>query len=255
MKPITGAQLYTVRDYTKTIEDVRETFRRVREIGYTSVQISGFGPVDPRQVADALKEHKLSCGVTHMGWDKFLNDLDGVIETHKLWNCSHTAIGGLPREYGDARGLERFITELRPIAARLKAEGMDLSYHNHNQEFRRINGSTWLGKLFADTSAEEIKAELDTYWVQAGGGSPEQWIRCLAGRIPVLHLKDMCIHEFREQRFAPIGEGNLDWPAILKAAEEGGCEYLMVEQDDCYGRDPFEELAISYRNLKAMGYE
>jgi sugar phosphate isomerase/epimerase len=59
----------------------------------------------------------------------------------------------------------------------------------------------------------------------------------------------------REQRFAEIGEGNLNWPAILEAAETGCVEYLLVEQDNCYGRDPFESLAISYNNLKAMGYE
>jgi len=75
-----------------------------------------------------------------------------------------------------------------------------------------------------------------------------------AGREPLCHLKDMCITAEREQRFAEIGEGNLNWRAILDAAEHSGVEYLLVEQDQCYGRDPFESLAVSYRNLKAMGY-
>ena len=58
----------------------------------------------------------------------------------------------------------------------------------------------------------------------------------------------------RQARFAEVGEGNLNWPAILREAEAGGVEYLLVEQDNCYGRDPFESLAISYRHLVEMGY-
>jgi len=57
----------------------------------------------------------------------------------------------------------------------------------------------------------------------------------------------------REQRFAEIGEGNLNWTAILDAAKKGGVEWYLVEQDRCYDRDPFESLAISYRNLVKMG--
>jgi sugar phosphate isomerase/epimerase len=59
----------------------------------------------------------------------------------------------------------------------------------------------------------------------------------------------------REQRFAPIGEGNLNWPAILEACEEGGVEWYLVEQDLCYDTDPFEAMAISYRNMRSWGLE
>jgi sugar phosphate isomerase/epimerase len=132
---------------------------------------------------------------------------------------------------------------------------MDFSYHNHNHELMRIGKKTWLGTLYEKADASLLMAEIDTYWIQAGGGDPVSWIARCAGRMPLLHLKDMCIGPEREQRFAEIGEGNLNWPAILKEAEAAGAEYLLVEQDHCYGRDPFESLAISYRNLSAMGYK
>jgi sugar phosphate isomerase/epimerase len=64
----------------------------------------------------------------------------------------------------------------------------------------------------------------------------------------------MCITPEREQRFAEIGEGNLNWPAIMQAAQESGVEWYLVEQDRSYERDPFESLAISYRNLKSWGF-
>ena len=254
-KPRLGAQLYTVRQFTKAIEGVVETFGKVRDIGYTAVQISGFGPVDPKDVAKAVADSGLTVAATHVGWGRFKDELDAVIEEHKLWKCSHPAVGGLPDEYHTVDGIGKLVDELGPIAEKLAAEGMDFSYHNHNHEFRRVNGKVWLAELYDTVDPKMLKAEIDTYWVQAGGGDPAAWVKKCAGREPLLHLKDMTIAEGRVQRFAEIGEGNLNWPAILKEAEAGGVEWLLIEQDTCYDRDPFESLAISYRNLKAMGYE
>jgi len=252
-KPVAGAQLYTVRDFCKTMPDVAASLKKVADIGYTSIQISGFGPVDPKDVAKAVNDNGLTVASSHTGWNQFLEDLDGVIAEHKLWKCVHPAIGGLPRDYHTPDGITRFRDELAPIAERLGKEGMDFSYHNHNHELVRFAGKTWLDMLYEQIGPELLKAEIDTYWIQAGGADPTAWVRKCAGRMPLLHVKDMAISPEREQRFAEIGEGNLNWPAILKAAEEAEVEYCLVEQDRCYERDPFESLAISYRNLKAMG--
>jgi sugar phosphate isomerase/epimerase len=254
-KPVVGAQLFTLREYTKTIADVAETFRKVKDIGYRTVQISGFGPVDPAEVAKLVADTGITVAATHIGWPRFLNELDAVIAEHKMWGCRHPAIGGLPGEYRGKDGVKRFLDELAPVAEKLAAEGMDFSYHNHNHELVKYDGETWLGMLYDGASPEMLKAEIDTYWIQAGGADPADWVRRCGGREPLLHLKDMCVTEEREQRFAEVGEGNLNWPAILREAEAGGVEYLLVEQDNCYGADPFDCLATSYRNLKEMGYE
>ena len=250
---VLGAQLYTVRAFTQTLEGVAETLAKVADIGYRAIQISGFGPVDPAEVAKLVQEHELTVAATHMGWDRFLHDLDEVIEIHKLWKCAHPAVGGLPGEYYSVEGLKRFLDELAPIAGRLAEEGMDFSYHNHNHEFIRYGEKTWLEMLYEWADPGMLKAEIDTYWIQAGGGDPAAWVRKCAGREPLLHLKDMAIAPGREQRFAEIGEGNLNWAAILQAAKEGGVEWYLIEQDNCYERDPFESLAISYHNLRKMG--
>ncbi len=244
-----GAQLFTCREFTKDISGVVETFRKVRQIGYETVQISGFGDVDPGDVAKALKDEGLKCVVTHMGWNSFLEDLDNVIETHRIWDCTHTAIGGLSGEYRSAEGLHRFVDELKPVAEKLAEAGMDFSYHNHNHELAKFDGRTWLEQLYELAPPEMLKAEIDTYWIVAGGGDPVKWIRDLAGREPVIHFKDMIVTPEREQRFAEIGEGNLNWPEIIRASEDGGVEYALIEQDNTYGKDPFECLRISYDNL------
>ncbi len=253
LQNVVGAQLYTVREFTRTASDLAETLRKIADIGYTAIQISAIGPIDPREVASIVQDVGLTVASTHTAWDMFRNDLERVIEIHKLWNCKHPAIGGLPGEYHNLDGLKRFLDELAPIAERLAEEGMDFSYHNHSHELVRYGEKTWLEMLYEQADPAMLKAEIDTYWIQAGGGDPAAWIRKCAGREPLLHLKDMRVTVEREQLFAEVGEGNLNWPAILAAAQEGGVEWYLVEQDRCYDRDPFESLAISYRNLKAMG--
>lgn len=254
MKPVAGAQLYTVREHTQTASDLEKTLDRVASIGYTAVQLSGLGPVDPAKVGKLVERAGIKVAATHVPWNRFLDDLDAVIEEHQCWGCSHAAIGGLPSMYRSPEGLDRFLREVQPVARKLAGAGLDFSYHNHSRELVRCDGDTWLARLYDAAGADVVKAEIDTYWIQAGGGDPAAWIRRCAGREPLLHLKDMVVQPDGEQRFAEVGEGNLNWPAILEAAEDGGVEYLLVEQDRCYDRDPFDALAVSYRNLQRMGY-
>lgn len=254
-KPLVGAQLFSAREHCKDIAGVRETFKRVKKIGYSVVQVSGFGPMEPAEVAAAAQENGLTIGATHIKWPRFLEELDAVIAEHKLWSCRHPAIGGLPQEYFTADGISKFVEELKPVAARLAEAGMDFSYHNHNHEMAPCGETTWLEALYSAAAPEVLKAEIDTYWIQAGGGDPAAWIRKYAGREPVIHLKDMTITAERECRFAPIGSGNLNWDAILAEADQAGVEYMFVEQDNCYGQDVFDCLESSYRFLHSKGYK
>lgn len=253
LEKVVAAQLYTVRKFTQTIEGVADTLRQVADIGYSAVQISGFGDVDYRRVAELVQQNGLTVASTHVSWDRFLHDLDQLIVEHQAWGCVHPAIGSLPAKYYSVDGLKQFVDELGPVSEKLATAGMDFSYHNHSHEFAKYDGRRWIDMLLEATTPDQLKMELDVYWVQHGGADPADYVRRCAGRMPLLHLKDMSITPAREQRYAEIGEGNLNWPAILTAAREIGVEWYFVEQDDCYGRDPFESLAISYRNLVAMG--
>ncbi len=253
-KPLVGAQLFTVRAFTQDSHGLAETLRKIAQTGYTAVQLSGHGPIPPEDVARMARDAGLAIVSTHEPWKRFLTDLDRLIEVHHIYGCRHLAIGGLPAEYFVEGGADRFVAELRPVAERLAREGMDFSYHNHNHELARYGAQRWLDRLYELSDSRILKAELDTYWIAAAGGDPAEWILRCAGREPLLHLKDMRVTPKRDTQFAEIGEGNLNWPAILSAAEAGGVEYLLVEQDQCYDRDPFESLAISYRHLRAMGY-
>ena len=252
-QPNMGAQLYTIRASTQTLPDIESSLHKIRDIGYRAIQISGFGPADPKDVAKIVEDCELTVAATHMGWGDFLGDLDTVIETHHLWKCPHAAIGGLPAEYRSLEGIARFAEELRPIAAKLRDAGLDFSYHNHSHELVKYEGRTWLERVYEATDPADLKAEIDVYWITAGGGDPADWVRRIGKRQPLVHLKDMAVLPDRTQRFAEVGEGNMNWPAVLAACREAEVEWYLVEQDNCYEGDPFDALATSYRNLKGMG--
>lgn len=257
--PRLAAQLYTVRDFAQTSHDLAATLNKVRAIGYTAVQVSGIGPIPPADVKRMLDDAGLICCITHIPYERLWQDLPAVIEQHQLWNCRHVAIGSMPAAYrkeGEA-GFRRFAAEANRVGETLSRVGLTFSYHNHSFEFVRFGRQTGLDLLYGESDPRFLKAELDTYWIQHGGGDPTAWVRKMTGRMPVVHLKDMVMVEAEQgvvQAMAEIGEGNLDWDAILAACEEAGVEWCAVEQDICR-RDPFDSLRISYDNLRALGLE
>jgi sugar phosphate isomerase/epimerase len=253
--PRIAAQLYTIRDFAQTAVDLAASLQKIRTIGYTAVQISGIGPIPPAEVKAALDAADLLCCNTHIGYDQLWHDLPAVIEQHRLWNCRHVAIGSMPPAYRNAgeAGYRRFAAEASRVGESLARAGLTFSYHNHSFEFERFGAATGLDILYAEADPRYLKAEIDTYWVQHGGGDPAGWVRRMSNRMPVAHLKDMVIVG-GQQAMAEVGQGNLDWDGILAACEEAGVEWAAVEQDTCR-RDPFESLAMSYEFLKSMGLE
>ena len=247
-----GSNLYSIRQLTQNLADLKKALKRVAAIGCRAVQISGFGPIDPKDVAALVEENGLTVAATHMAWSRFLNDREAVIREHKLWKCEHPAVGSLPKEYHNLDGLRRFVRELKPVLDDLEKEGLDFSYHNHSHELARWEGKTWMQRLL-DEADPRLKWEVDVYWIQHGGGDPALWLRKLSGRMPLLHIKDMAVTPEREQRFAAIGEGNMNFDPILREARSAGVRWYLIEQDQSYGKDPIDELAVSLRACRAMG--
>ncbi|ASA21417.1 sugar phosphate isomerase/epimerase family protein [Paenibacillus donghaensis] len=246
-----AAQLYTLREYTRTPEDLKSTLNRVAEIGYQAVQVSGIGPIAPELVKQYADEAGLSICATHVSWDRLVNDLDALAAEHKLWNCKYIGLGGLPEEYRSSQeGYRSFAKLASSIAVTLKEQhGLQFVYHNHDFEFERFDGLTGMDILLAETDPA-VGFELDLYWVQAGGASPVEWVRKVQGRMQVVHLKDMAISG-RTQQFAEIGEGNMNYGDIITACRDTGVEWYVVEQDVCQ-RNPFESLEISYKYLLGL---
>jgi len=248
-----AVQLYTVREFMKSKQEIASSLRRVREIGYRAVQGAGFADASPQEVKDMLDAAGLYLCSTHTDIARMVADLDAVVAEHKLWGCEHLAIPYLGQEYRGEEGFRKAGKVANEIGKKCAGAGLTLAYHNHSFEFERYGRKTGLDIFYEAADPKVVEAEIDTYWVQHGGGDPAAWCARFMGRMSAVHFKDMVIVDGK-QTMAEIGEGNLNWPAILQICRQIGVKWYIVEQDICQ-RDPFESLAISYKNLRQMGLE
>lgn len=250
---IIGAQGYTIREFAQNEADFRETAKKLHDIGFKTLQVSGFGDIDPHVIRAICDENELKIIVTHTNPMLILEETEKVIENHKILGCQHVGIGAMPEKYrGSLEGMRAFLKDFSDAADKLHAAGMKLHYHNHGFEYEKFEGKCLLDWMAEETDPEKWGFILDVHWTQFGGRSPSRQILDLAGRIDVLHFKDMKMVD-NKQRFAAVMDGNMDFDAILEACEETGIPYAMIEQDDCYGKDPFDELALSAKNLAEAG--
>ena len=248
-----GAQFYTLREKCTTLEGISESLKKVADIGYTTVQLSGVCAYEPEWMRDELAKNGLQCVLTHWNAGEILEDPMAVINKHRIFGCNNIGVGCMPGGWATEEFTHSFIEKYKAPAKVIAENGAKFFFHNHHSEFMRCaDGEMIFDKLIRSFTPEELSFTLDTYWVQMGGGNPCEWLEKLSGRVECIHLKDLEMVGM-EQRMAPIGQGSLNFPKILEAAEKAGTKYALVEQDNCYGRDPFECLKQSYEYLKSLG--
>jgi sugar phosphate isomerase/epimerase len=246
-----AAQLFTIRDYIKTPADIARSLQRIRKIGYQAVQVSGMGPIAESELKKILDGEGLVCCVTHEPTGTILDKPQAVIDRLRALDCRFTAIPSPgPNIDNSYESVTRFAEAINRSGKAMHEAGLILTYHNHNGEFGRRNGRLILDIIYDSTDPRYLQSELDTYWVQAGGGNPAAWCKKLTGRLPIIHLKDFGINEQGQQVFREIGNGNLDWSEIIPIAEKAGCGWFIVEQDAHWiNNDPFESLRVSFDYL------
>lgn len=248
-----GAQYYTLREYATTMEDFEDTCRKVSEIGYKLVQISGT-PLGAAEMREVLDRYGLEVVTTHRSFEDFQKDLGEIMDYNRTLGCKLCGVGSMPtwaRENGE--NLSRFICEANEMAVRLGEAGMYFGYHNHAFEFAKLDGDFIMDRLIAETDPHSFQFIVDTYWLQVGGMNPAAFIRRLGSRAMAIHFKDLRANVDNTTEMAEIGVGNLDWDGIIEACEEAGAKWALVEQDICR-HSPFESLKISYDYLTGKGF-
>lgn len=255
-----GAQLYTVYKYCQTLEDLAESLRKVAEIGYKFVQVSGTVRCESGWLKEQLQKNGLECVLTHTPEDLLEGDIEEVIRWHKDLGCKYVGLGYYQFDKQDDSDYEEFVKKYGPIIKAIAASGLQFMYHNHSDEFKRLsNGKTVIEQMCEDFTAEELGITADTFWMQVGGVNPAEWIAKLDGRVPCIHLKDYKLRSWMERDvfnfFSPIGEGNINFDAVFAAAEKSGTQYMLVEQDNSYDEDPFDCLKRSYDYLHSKGFD
>ena len=250
-----GAQLYTLKAYTQNEKDLGRALERVADMGYQVVQLSAVGPIEPKRVKALCDANGLKIVLTHNSEAKFLNAVDALIEEHQVYGCKYIGLGAMAERYRSAGWLDCFVEDYSPAAEKIKAAGMLFMYHNHAFEFSRLpDGRTIMDHLLEKMPADIMGITADTYWLQFAGVDVNAWLKQHADRLPCVHLKDMVPCGF-EPHMAAVGQGNINFPAILDTLSKNGVtEYALVEQDNCYGESPFDCMRKSRDYLKSLGY-
>lgn len=266
----TALQLYSVREEMK--QDFKATLQKVKEMGYEGVEFAGLFGHSAKEVKEMCKELGLVPVSAHVPYAELLKG-DETFQTYAEIGCRFIVIpwvGGECHAGGEKN--EEFIAHVKWFGELANKYGMRLCYHNHDFEFEKFEGAYKLDLLYKAVSGDLLETQLDTCWVNVGGVNPAEYIRKYADRVTIVHLKDFVgaksenmyglIGKAEEDKkkaegnfeFRPVGGGLQNMPEILKASEEVGAEWVVVEQDQpCPGRTPVECAQESIRYLRSIG--
>ena len=244
-----GAQYYTIKDFCQTLEDFDASCKKVADIGYKYIQLSGIGNFEAKDIKPIIDKYGLKVVCTHRPAVNYLENLDKEIEFHKTLGIKICGLGCMPDFNAKPETLKKFVENFTSVAEKLAENGLIFAYHNHAFEFEKVDGK-YAFDIITEASTN-FKFILDVYWLAIAGINPAKFIKKYADTIACVHFKDLKIVD-NGPTYAEVGNGNLEWDEIIASCEEVGVEYALVEQDACDG-DPFDSLKISYDFLKSKG--
>ena len=270
-----GLQLYSVRD--ALAEDFEGTLQAVKDMGYDYVEFAGFFDKSAEEVKEILDRIGLTPISVHQGDQLFVEKGQEAIDYLKTIGFKYCAIPWFPAQ--NLKGGETWEDTKKRFKAysdALKAAGIKLLYHNHDFEFKKVDGKYKIDYIYDELGLDVIAPEFDTCWVHYSGENPCKYIEKYSGNVEVLHLKDFVCEKLgggpvydlidkngeaqkpkdKESvgfKFTPVGYGLQNFPAILEAAEKAGTEYIIVEQDRSEDRPPLEAVKMSREYLKSIG--
>ena len=251
-------QMYTMRNCMADEKQLFETLRRVREIGYRSVQITRPAYVTIEALKRMLDEVGLSADSALGHCMKLDEEYDAILHEAEVLGTRVVRLDGIPMELAQtAEGYRTFARILEKGGKAFRAAGYDMYYHFHAFEWTNFGAERGNDILLNETTPEYVGFQPDVFWLTSAGTEPSSSLRLFAGRARYMHVKDYAIKprtgalEDVPNCFAPVGRGNLNWPGIMKTAREIGIDHFVVEQDLCDG-DVFECIKTSHDSLRAM---
>ena len=274
-----GVQLYTVR--TELEKDFYGTLKKVRDLGYAGVEFYGeyYGHT-PVEVKTMCTELGLIPFSNHVPFQQMMDDLDKVIADNTVLGVQYIAFPYMDEASRPGVNPEQFkatVAKIGEVGAKVKKAGIQLLYHNHDFEFVKLpDGTVGHDYIFSSNDKSNLQVELDVCWADYSGFKPADVIAKYAGRIPIIHVKDYYLEGKLSKapyaligtsndnsmkdaggwfEYRPLGEGQVDIPALIKAAIASGSQWLCVEQDEPVkgAADRFEGLAHSAEYLRKLG--
>jgi len=216
----------------------------VAAIGYAGVELAGYGNLDAKGAKAALDAAGLRIAGMHVGLDRLTGQLDAVIDEALLLGARDlTCPWWSPGQLATPAACEKAGERLGAIGAVLRACGLRFSFHHHSHELRLVEGRTALEWMLDAAAPRDLSAEVDVHWAHEGGQAPDQLLRRLGARVPLIHLKDA----------KELGTGPVDFARVFAAADAiGSAEWFIVEQED-YNHEPLHSVRLCFEQVKRWG--
>ncbi|MDF0709156.1 sugar phosphate isomerase/epimerase family protein [Flagellimonas okinawensis] len=259
-----GLALYTVRDNMG--EDAKTTLQKVADAGYAYIEAAGYNEgkfygMEPQEFKSYLESIGLTPVSTHMGMVTMEN-ADQLIADTKAAGFEYFTIPVPPmgmftfnreeRTMGMKGSMEDFADILTTLGKKCEAVGLKLLYHNHDFEYKdNEDGIKPIDYLLENTDPKYVNFQMDLYWVTRAEADPVAYFEKYPGRFKLWHVKDMD----EEGKFAPVGEGTIDFKRILDKKDTSGMVKYFVEQDMTWDKKPLEVIEISHKGLKEIGFK
>ncbi|HEL4182735.1 TPA: sugar phosphate isomerase/epimerase family protein [Stenotrophomonas maltophilia] len=232
-KPI-AVQMYTLRD----AGSLEQQLKIVHDAGVHAVETVGTQNTSAAELKQLLDRYSIKAISSHVPLAELRGNLDGVVTFNRSIGNSTLVVPYLDQDRPtDAAGWTALGKELGRIAKQVRGKGMRLAYHNHDFELADFDGRTGLELLFA-AAGPDLQTELDLAWVARAGLDPAVMLGKFRGHVFAVHAKDNAPkgQAQDEDGFAAVGQGVLDWNAILPAAAAAGVHWYIIEHDQ--PRDP-----------------
>ena len=272
-----GVQLYSVR--TDLEQDFYGTLRKVAEMGYAGVEFYGeYYGIPVVEVKKMCTELGLIPFSNHVPFQQMIDDVDKVIEENTVLGVQYIVFPYMDEASRPGVDPEQFkatVAKIGEVGAKVKAAGFQLLYHNHDFEFVTLeDGAVGYDYIFNSNDRSNLQNELDVCWADYAGFNPADVLAKYAGNIPVVHCKDYYLegklssapyaligistdNSMKDEggwfEYRPLGMGQVDIPAVIKASVDGGARWLCVEQDEpCEGLTRLEGIAKSVEYLRSL---
>ena len=232
-----GLELYSVR--TELLRNLPDTLRTVARMGYEVVEFYSpyFQWTFPfaKGVRTLMDDIGLRCYSTHNGFPSFTGEtMAKAIELNQILGARHIVLASPPRDTTGVEGWKKVCAQLTAAVGEFKTHGLLAGYHNHQSEWKTIEGETRIMDVIAQNTPSDFILQLDVGTAMEAGVDPVAWIKANPGRIRSVHLKDWAPGPRTEEKGYRVlfGEGVSPWKEIIAAAESvGGVEFYLMEQE------------------------
>jgi sugar phosphate isomerase/epimerase len=239
----TGLALYTIRDAMS--KDPAAALSEAAATGYNWVEAADHGKnkfygLAPKEFGKLVKKVGMVPLSTHSGInpENYEDKIDDAAEA----GMKYLMLPSLPNDWSSTiDGYQRAADFFNKAGERCRKAGITFGFHNHQIEFREINGRVPYDVLLENTDPRLVTFEIDLAWITAAGKDPVAYFRKYPDRFQVWHMKDLS----PEKQDATLGEGIIDFNPILAEAKTAGMKYWFLEQDHCRTHTPIESIAIS----------